>query len=138
MNVYLAIQEWLDTRPLPNDPSRLLSSLAKLLLDKMGGSSGAVSVEQVTVNPHLFDDPQQLLAREEAKWNLQVCVCVGAELGIGGQCAFLLQVHTLLEKVYLKVYLHTFLKISKYMNMVPVRTKDARLYHFDYQLSKTI
>lgn len=37
-----AIQEWLDTRPLPNDPSRLLSSLAKLLLDKMGGSSGAL------------------------------------------------------------------------------------------------
>ncbi|XP_066467376.1 triokinase/FMN cyclase isoform X2 [Tiliqua scincoides] len=37
-----AIQEWLDARPLPSDPSRLLSALAKLLLDKMGGSSGAL------------------------------------------------------------------------------------------------
>uniref|UniRef100_A0A8D0HJF1 Triokinase/FMN cyclase n=1 Tax=Sphenodon punctatus TaxID=8508 RepID=A0A8D0HJF1_SPHPU len=37
-----AIQEWLSTRPLPVRPSYLLSALAKLLLEKMGGSSGAL------------------------------------------------------------------------------------------------
>nr|XP_020647985.1 triokinase/FMN cyclase [Pogona vitticeps]XP_020647987.1 triokinase/FMN cyclase [Pogona vitticeps] len=37
-----AIQEWLDAKPLPGHPSQLLSVLAKLLLEKMGGSSGAL------------------------------------------------------------------------------------------------
>uniref|UniRef100_A0A8D2J4E8 Triokinase/FMN cyclase n=1 Tax=Varanus komodoensis TaxID=61221 RepID=A0A8D2J4E8_VARKO len=37
-----AIQEWLNTRPLLGHPSQVLSALAKLLLEKMGGSSGAL------------------------------------------------------------------------------------------------
>ncbi|XP_061465771.1 triokinase/FMN cyclase isoform X1 [Rhineura floridana] len=37
-----AIQEWLNAKPIPVHPSKLLSALAKLLLDKMGGSSGAL------------------------------------------------------------------------------------------------
>ncbi|XP_060626966.2 triokinase/FMN cyclase isoform X1 [Anolis sagrei] len=37
-----AIQEWMEAKPLPAQPSKLLSSLAKLLLEKMGGSSGAL------------------------------------------------------------------------------------------------
>uniref|UniRef100_A0A670HUA4 Triokinase/FMN cyclase n=1 Tax=Podarcis muralis TaxID=64176 RepID=A0A670HUA4_PODMU len=37
-----AIQEWVDSKPLPLYPSQLLSALAKLLLEKMGGSSGAL------------------------------------------------------------------------------------------------
>ncbi|XP_048341473.1 triokinase/FMN cyclase isoform X2 [Sphaerodactylus townsendi] len=37
-----AIQEWLSITPLPEHPSQLLSTLAKLLLEKMGGSSGAL------------------------------------------------------------------------------------------------
>nr|XP_025041378.1 triokinase/FMN cyclase isoform X3 [Pelodiscus sinensis] len=37
-----AIQEWLNSTPLPAQPSRILSTLARLLLEKMGGSSGAL------------------------------------------------------------------------------------------------
>ncbi|XP_053139659.1 triokinase/FMN cyclase isoform X2 [Hemicordylus capensis] len=37
-----AIQEWLTATPAPVDPSKLLCVLAKLLLEKMGGSSGAL------------------------------------------------------------------------------------------------
>ncbi|KAJ7344236.1 hypothetical protein JRQ81_000186 [Phrynocephalus forsythii] len=37
-----AIQEWLDAKPIPGHPSQLFSALAKLLLEKMGGSSGAL------------------------------------------------------------------------------------------------
>ncbi|XP_032632291.1 triokinase/FMN cyclase isoform X1 [Chelonoidis abingdonii] len=37
-----AIQEWLNSSPLPTRPSQLLSTLARLLLEKMGGSSGAL------------------------------------------------------------------------------------------------
>nr|XP_056707969.1 triokinase/FMN cyclase [Euleptes europaea] len=37
-----AIQEWLSTNPPPEYPSQLLSALARLLLEKMGGSSGAL------------------------------------------------------------------------------------------------
>lgn len=44
---FTAIQNWLDAKPLPQRPYQLFSSLAKLLLEKMGGSSGAVSVGQV-------------------------------------------------------------------------------------------
>ncbi|NWW96925.1 TKFC cyclase, partial [Rhynochetos jubatus] len=39
-----AIQEWVRARPPPAAPAQLLSALADLLLEKMGGSSGAVSV----------------------------------------------------------------------------------------------
>ncbi|NXF80585.1 TKFC cyclase, partial [Sclerurus mexicanus] len=37
-----AIREWMHSRPLPAAPSQLLSSLADLLLEKMGGSSGVL------------------------------------------------------------------------------------------------
>ncbi|NXT78295.1 TKFC cyclase, partial [Zapornia atra] len=37
-----AIQEWLRAQPPPAAPARLLSSLADLLLEKMGGSSGVL------------------------------------------------------------------------------------------------
>ncbi|XP_063084311.1 triokinase/FMN cyclase isoform X2 [Cavia porcellus] len=37
-----AIQEWLEQGPPPASPARLLSSLSMLLLEKMGGSSGAL------------------------------------------------------------------------------------------------
>uniref|UniRef100_A0A452HVJ0 Triokinase/FMN cyclase n=1 Tax=Gopherus agassizii TaxID=38772 RepID=A0A452HVJ0_9SAUR len=37
-----AIQEWLNSSPLPTRLSQLLSTLARLLLEKMGGSSGAL------------------------------------------------------------------------------------------------
>ncbi|XP_074951227.1 triokinase/FMN cyclase isoform X2 [Phalacrocorax aristotelis] len=37
-----AIQEWVCARPPPAAPSQLLSSLADLLLEKMGGSSGVL------------------------------------------------------------------------------------------------
>ncbi|NWI33281.1 TKFC cyclase, partial [Sula dactylatra] len=37
-----AIQEWVCTRPPPAAPAHLLSSLADLLLEKMGGSSGVL------------------------------------------------------------------------------------------------
>ncbi|XP_054827068.1 triokinase/FMN cyclase isoform X2 [Eublepharis macularius] len=37
-----AIQEWLSVNPPPEHPSQLLSALARLLLEKMGGSSGAL------------------------------------------------------------------------------------------------
>ncbi|NWI92220.1 TKFC cyclase, partial [Pitta sordida] len=37
-----AIREWMRSRPLPASPSQLLSSLADLLLEKMGGSSGVL------------------------------------------------------------------------------------------------
>ncbi|XP_077177242.1 triokinase/FMN cyclase isoform X1 [Paroedura picta] len=37
-----AIQEWLNVKPPPEHPSQLLSALAKLLQEKMGGSSGAL------------------------------------------------------------------------------------------------
>lgn len=39
-----AIQEWLKEGPPPASPAQLLSKLSLLLLEKMGGSSGAVSV----------------------------------------------------------------------------------------------
>lgn len=38
-----AIQEWVRARPPPAAPAQLLSALADLLLEKMGGSSGVVS-----------------------------------------------------------------------------------------------
>lgn len=38
-----AIQEWVRSRPPPAAPAQLLSALADLLLEKMGGSSGVVS-----------------------------------------------------------------------------------------------
>lgn len=38
-----AIQEWLREGPPPASPAKLLSELSLLLLEKMGGSSGAVS-----------------------------------------------------------------------------------------------
>ncbi|XP_025062694.1 triokinase/FMN cyclase isoform X3 [Alligator sinensis] len=38
----IAIQEWLNARPPPAQPSQLLSVLARLLLEKMGGSSGVL------------------------------------------------------------------------------------------------
>ncbi|NXG24456.1 TKFC cyclase, partial [Grallaria varia] len=37
-----AIREWMHSRPPPATPSQLLSSLADLLLEKMGGSSGVL------------------------------------------------------------------------------------------------
>ncbi|NXM65562.1 TKFC cyclase, partial [Serilophus lunatus] len=37
-----AIREWMRSQPLPAAPSQLLSSLADLLLEKMGGSSGVL------------------------------------------------------------------------------------------------
>ncbi|NWW79954.1 TKFC cyclase, partial [Climacteris rufus] len=37
-----AIREWMRSRPLPAAPSQLLSSLADVLLEKMGGSSGVL------------------------------------------------------------------------------------------------
>ncbi|XP_028916646.1 triokinase/FMN cyclase [Ornithorhynchus anatinus] len=37
-----AIREWLKEGPVPAQPARLLSGLARLLLEKMGGSSGAL------------------------------------------------------------------------------------------------
>ncbi|KAF1585600.1 Triokinase/FMN cyclase, partial [Eudyptes moseleyi] len=37
-----AIQEWVRTRPPPAAPAQLLSTLADLLLEKMGGSSGVL------------------------------------------------------------------------------------------------
>ncbi|NXU94581.1 TKFC cyclase, partial [Xiphorhynchus elegans] len=37
-----AIREWMHSQPLPATPSQLLSSLADLLLEKMGGSSGVL------------------------------------------------------------------------------------------------
>ncbi|NXC76993.1 TKFC cyclase, partial [Anhinga anhinga] len=37
-----AIQEWVRARPPPAAPAQLLSSLADLLLEKMGGSSGVL------------------------------------------------------------------------------------------------
>ncbi|NXD87067.1 TKFC cyclase, partial [Halcyon senegalensis] len=37
-----AIQEWVSTQPPPAPPARLLSALADLLLEKMGGSSGVL------------------------------------------------------------------------------------------------
>ncbi|KAM6256343.1 triokinase/FMN cyclase [Spheniscus humboldti] len=37
-----AIQEWVRTRPPPAAPAQLLSALADLLLEKMGGSSGVL------------------------------------------------------------------------------------------------
>ncbi|NXP69776.1 TKFC cyclase, partial [Ramphastos sulfuratus] len=37
-----AIQEWLRARPPPAAPAQLLSALADLLLEKMGGSSGVL------------------------------------------------------------------------------------------------
>ncbi|NXC36512.1 TKFC cyclase, partial [Campylorhamphus procurvoides] len=37
-----AIREWMRSQPLPATPSQLLSSLADLLLEKMGGSSGVL------------------------------------------------------------------------------------------------
>ncbi|NXC49246.1 TKFC cyclase, partial [Penelope pileata] len=37
-----AIQEWVRARPPPSSPAHLLSALADLLLDKMGGSSGVL------------------------------------------------------------------------------------------------
>lgn len=42
-SVPAAIQEWVRTRPPPAAPAQLLSALADLLLEKMGGSSGVVS-----------------------------------------------------------------------------------------------
>lgn len=38
-----AIQAWLKEGPPPANPAQLLSKLSLLLLEKMGGSSGAVS-----------------------------------------------------------------------------------------------
>ena len=38
-----AIQGWLKEGPPPASPAQLLSKLSLLLLEKMGGSSGAVS-----------------------------------------------------------------------------------------------
>ncbi|NWV10063.1 TKFC cyclase, partial [Ptilonorhynchus violaceus] len=37
-----AIREWMHSRPLPAAPSQLLSSLADVLLEQMGGSSGVL------------------------------------------------------------------------------------------------
>lgn len=42
-SVPAAIQEWVRARPPPAAPAQLLSALADLLLEKMGGSSGVVS-----------------------------------------------------------------------------------------------
>ena len=44
-SVPAAIQEWVRAWPPPAAPAQLLSSLADLLLEKMGGSSGVVSAE---------------------------------------------------------------------------------------------
>ncbi|KQK73596.1 hypothetical protein AAES_165504 [Amazona aestiva] len=42
MELGLAIQEWVRARPPPAAPAQLLSALADLLLEKMGGSSGVL------------------------------------------------------------------------------------------------
>lgn len=41
-NAHSAIQEWLRDHVVPGDPGQLLSVLAGLVQEKMGGSSGAV------------------------------------------------------------------------------------------------
>lgn len=43
-SVPAAIREWVHARLPPAAPAQLLSALADLLLEKMGGSSGVVSV----------------------------------------------------------------------------------------------
>lgn len=43
LSLLAAIQGWLKEGPTPASPAQVLSKLSVLLLEKMGGSSGAVS-----------------------------------------------------------------------------------------------
>ncbi|XP_062973060.1 triokinase/FMN cyclase isoform X2 [Elgaria multicarinata webbii] len=74
-----AIQEWLNTRPLPVHPSQLLSALAKLLLEKMGGSSGALYGLFLTAaaQPLQIDD-------DAAAWSLAMDTGINAMMRYGG------------------------------------------------------
>uniref|UniRef100_A0A670HSD4 Triokinase/FMN cyclase n=1 Tax=Podarcis muralis TaxID=64176 RepID=A0A670HSD4_PODMU len=74
-----AIQEWVDSKPLPLYPSQLLSALAKLLLEKMGGSSGALYGLFLTAaaQPLRTDD-------ELATWSAAVDAGIDAMMRYGG------------------------------------------------------
>lgn len=58
-SVPAAIQEWVRAGPPPAAPARLLSALADLLLEKMGGSSGAVRGGGVPLCPVTLRDPRR-------------------------------------------------------------------------------
>uniref|UniRef100_A0A8C5RE18 Triokinase/FMN cyclase n=1 Tax=Laticauda laticaudata TaxID=8630 RepID=A0A8C5RE18_LATLA len=75
----IAIQNWLDAKPLPQQPSQLFSSLAKLLLEKMGGSSGALYGLFLTAaaQPLRTDD-------DLAAWSLAMDAGINAIMRYGG------------------------------------------------------
>ncbi|XP_053253033.1 triokinase/FMN cyclase isoform X3 [Podarcis raffonei] len=74
-----AIQEWVESKPLPLYPSQLLSALAKLLLEKMGGSSGALYGLFLTAaaQPLRTDD-------ELATWSAAMDAGIDAMMRYGG------------------------------------------------------
>ncbi|XP_033013164.1 triokinase/FMN cyclase isoform X2 [Lacerta agilis] len=74
-----AIQEWVESKPLPQYPSQLLSALAKLMLEKMGGSSGALYGLFLTAaaQPLRTDD-------ELATWSAAVDAGIDAMMRYGG------------------------------------------------------
>ncbi|KAM6460208.1 triokinase/FMN cyclase isoform 2-T2 [Liasis olivaceus] len=75
----IAIQNWLDARPLPEHPYQLFSSLAMLLLEKMGGSSGALYGLFLTAaaQPLRTDD-------DLAAWSLAMDAGINAMMQYGG------------------------------------------------------
>uniref|UniRef100_A0A8D2J1S4 Triokinase/FMN cyclase n=1 Tax=Varanus komodoensis TaxID=61221 RepID=A0A8D2J1S4_VARKO len=74
-----AIQEWLNTRPLLGHPSQVLSALAKLLLEKMGGSSGALYGLFLTAAAQ----PLQI-ADDAAAWSTAMDAGISAMMRYGG------------------------------------------------------
>uniref|UniRef100_A0A670Z384 Triokinase/FMN cyclase n=1 Tax=Pseudonaja textilis TaxID=8673 RepID=A0A670Z384_PSETE len=75
----IAIQNWLDAKPLPQRPSQLFSSLAKLLLEKMGGSSGALYGLFLTAAAQPLQTDDDLAA-----WSLAMDAGIEAIMRYGG------------------------------------------------------
>lgn len=60
-NTFSAIQEWLQDHTVPGCPGKLLSVLAGLVQEKMGGSSGAVGFTLTLCLPPKERDRQSIL-----------------------------------------------------------------------------
>ncbi|XP_015677263.1 triokinase/FMN cyclase [Protobothrops mucrosquamatus] len=75
----IAIQNWLDAKPLPQRPYQLFSSLAKLLLEKMGGSSGALYGLFLTAAAQSLRTDDDLAA-----WSLAMDAGINAMMRYGG------------------------------------------------------
>lgn len=71
---YSVIQEWLQDHVIPGCPGQLLSVLARLVQEKMGGSSGAVSfLLSLIVRTNIFEITESMHFLIHVSFSCIVC-----------------------------------------------------------------